>query len=64
MASVDLQFEDEMQALLLLSSLLESWETLVIFLNNSAPNGRLTMIMVKNVLFNEEAQKREMGTID
>ncbi|GFS33528.1 hypothetical protein Acr_00g0029030 [Actinidia rufa] len=42
LTSVDLQFDDEMQALLLLSSLLESWETLVVSLSNSAPNGKLT----------------------
>ncbi|GFS43592.1 hypothetical protein Acr_00g0085960 [Actinidia rufa] len=31
LASIDLHFDDEMQALLLLSSLPESWETLVVF---------------------------------
>ncbi|GFS36321.1 hypothetical protein Acr_00g0045360 [Actinidia rufa] len=31
---------------------------------NSVPNGKLTMNMVKDVLFNEEARKREMGTTD
>ena len=41
LASVDLQFEDAMQALLLLSSLLESWETLVVSFSNSAPNGEV-----------------------
>ncbi|GFY90772.1 hypothetical protein Acr_07g0009690 [Actinidia rufa] len=45
LTSVDLQFDDEMQALLLLSSLLESWETLVVSLSNSASNGKLTTSM-------------------
>ncbi|GFY81184.1 hypothetical protein Acr_01g0009930 [Actinidia rufa] len=57
-------FDDEMQALLLLSSLLENWETLVVSLSNSAPNGKLTTSMVMDALFNEEARRREMGTID
>ncbi|GFY93698.1 hypothetical protein Acr_09g0001440 [Actinidia rufa] len=64
LTSVDLQFDDEMQALLLLSSLPESWETLVVSLSNSAPNGKLTTSMVKDALFNEEAQRREMGSTD
>ncbi|GFZ08239.1 hypothetical protein Acr_20g0000470 [Actinidia rufa] len=64
LTSVDLQFDDEMQALLLLSSLPESWETLVISLSNSAPNGKLTTSMVMDALFNEEARRREMGSTD
>ncbi|GFS37114.1 hypothetical protein Acr_00g0049960 [Actinidia rufa] len=64
LTNVDLQFDDEMQALLLLSSLLESWETLVVSLSNSAPNGKLTTSMVMDALFNEEAQRREMGSTD
>ncbi|GFY93764.1 hypothetical protein Acr_09g0002100 [Actinidia rufa] len=56
------QFDDEMQALLLLSSFPESWETLVASLSNSAPNGKLTTSMVMDALFNEEAQRREMGS--
>ncbi|GFS38384.1 ADP/ATP carrier 2 [Actinidia rufa] len=62
LTSVDLQFDDEMQALLLLSSLPESWETLVVSLSNSAPNGKLTTSMVMDALFNEEARRREMGS--
>ncbi|GFS36514.1 hypothetical protein Acr_00g0046430 [Actinidia rufa] len=64
LTSVDLQFDDEMQALLLLSSLPESWETLVVSLSNSAPNGKLTTSMVMDALFNEEARRREMGSTD
>ena len=64
LASVDLQFDDEMQALLLLSSLPENWETLVVSLSNSALNGKLTTSMVIDILFNEEARRREMGTTD
>ncbi|XP_057954021.1 uncharacterized protein LOC131148323 [Malania oleifera] len=52
---------DEAEALLLLSSLLDSWETLVITLSNSAPDGKLTMAMVKDALFNEEARRKEAG---
>lgn len=62
LASVDLKFDDEIQALFLLSSLPDDWETLVVSLSNSAPDGRLTMNMVTDALFNEEARRTEMGT--
>ncbi|GFS37296.1 hypothetical protein Acr_00g0051210 [Actinidia rufa] len=64
LASIDLHFDNEMQALLLLSSLLESWETLVVSLSNFVQDGKLTMSTVKDALFNEESQKKEMGTTD
>lgn len=54
--------KDEEQAILLLSSLPESWETLVITLSNSAPGGKVTMEMVTDALINEEARRKEAGT--
>ena len=38
--------DDELQALFLLSSLPDSWETLVVLVNNSAPNEKLTLDML------------------
>ena len=43
----EITLSDELQALLLLSSLPDSWEVLVVTLTNSAPNGKLTLSMVK-----------------
>ena len=60
-ASVDLQYEDEIYDLLLLSSLLNRWEMLMISFSNSAHNEKLTMSTVKDAMFNEEARKRAMG---
>ncbi|GFY84504.1 hypothetical protein Acr_03g0012780 [Actinidia rufa] len=37
---------------------------MVISLSNLAPNWKLTTSMVMDVMFNEEAQRREMGSID
>ncbi|CAH9135249.1 unnamed protein product [Cuscuta epithymum] len=54
--------KDEEQAILLLSSLPDSWETLVVTLSNSAPNGKVTMQMVTDALMNEEARRKEAGT--
>lgn len=53
LSSVEMPLGDEVQALLLLSSLPDSWETLVVSLSNSAPNGKLTMSMGKDALFSE-----------
>ena len=53
-----------MQTLLLLSSLPESWETLVVSFSNSTRNEQLIISMVKDAIFNEKVCKREMGTID
>ena len=49
--------EDELQALLLLSSLPDCWEMLVVSLSTSAPGG--TMEMVKESLLSKEARRKE-----
>ena len=61
MVTMKLIIDDELQALLLLSSLLDSWETLVVSLSNSALNGVLQLAMVKNSLLNEETKRKDMG---
>ena len=62
LSSVEMELGDETQALLLLSSLPDTWETLVVSLSNSAPNGKLTMSLVKDALFNEEVRRKDMST--
>ena len=52
MVTMKLIIDNELQALLLLGSLLDSWETLVVSLSNSAPNGVLKLAMVKDSFFN------------
>ena len=61
---MNLMEDDELQALLLLSSLPDSWETLVVSLSNFAPNGVLQLAMVKDNLFNEETRRKDMGKND
>ncbi|KAF7143498.1 hypothetical protein RHSIM_Rhsim05G0164700 [Rhododendron simsii] len=53
---------DSVVALLLLSSLPDNWERPVVSLSNSAPDGKLSMSMVNDALFNEETWQKEMGT--
>lgn len=54
-------FGDELQALFLLSSLPDSWETLVVTISNSAPDGVLSLDVIKESMFNEEIRRKEIG---
>ena len=58
---MNLVVDDELQAILLLGSLPDSWETLVVSLSNSTWNGVLQLAMVKDSLFNEETRRKDMG---
>ncbi|KAK8921663.1 hypothetical protein KSP39_PZI019972 [Platanthera zijinensis] len=60
--SMKITLEDELQALMVLSSLPESWETLVVSLSNSAPDGVVTMEMVSGCLLNEELRRKDSGS--
>ena len=59
--TLNLNLDDEVQALLLFSSLPDSWETMVVSVSNSAPNGVLTMAIAKDALLNEELRRKEQG---
>ena len=61
LVAMKMNVDNEMQASLLLNSLLDSWETLVVTVSNSTPNGILTMESVKDSLLNEEARRKEKG---
>ena len=61
MVTMKLIIDDELQALLLLCSLPDSWETLVVLLSNSTPNGVLQLSMVRDSLFNEETRRKDMS---
>ena len=58
MVTMKLIIDDELQALLFLSSLPNSWETLVVSLRNFASNGVLQLAMVKDSLLDEELEER------
>jgi len=61
LTTMKINLDDEVQAPLLLSSLPDSWNTLV-SLSNSALDGKLTPDMVKNNMLNEEARRKEKGS--
>ena len=60
LSTMKLELDDEVQVLLLLSSLPNSWETLVVSLSNSTPNGVITINMVKDNMLNEKARRKEL----
>ncbi|KAE8660874.1 hypothetical protein F3Y22_tig00116946pilonHSYRG00054 [Hibiscus syriacus] len=61
LTKTEIKIDDELQALLLLSSLPESWDTLVVTLSNSAPERKLTTDTVSDSLLGEEARGMERG---
>ncbi|GMP68924.1 hypothetical protein CsSME_00028367 [Camellia sinensis var. sinensis] len=61
LATVKMPLDDEMQAVLLFNSLPDSWETLVVSFSNSAPEGKLTMNMVIDAMYNEKTMMKDMG---
>ena len=61
LSTMKLELDDEVQTLLLLSSLPDNWETLVVSLSNSTSNGVITVNMVKDNMFNEEARRKKLG---
>ena len=61
LVSMKMNIDDKMQISLLLSSLPDSWRTLMVTVSNSSPNGVLTMRSVKNNLLNKESRGKEKG---
>ncbi|GAA0155870.1 hypothetical protein LIER_13498 [Lithospermum erythrorhizon] len=58
-----LDFNDEVQALWILGSLSDSWETLSVSLSTSAPEGTTSKKMVSNTILNEDL-RRGSGSAD
>ena len=56
-----MNIDDELQTFVLLSSLPKSWDTLIITLSNSVPDGKLSMDNVTDSLLNEESRQKERG---
>lgn len=52
-STMKITLDDELWVLLLLSFLQDSWEILMMSLSNFAPNGVLSLLLVKNSLYDE-----------
>ncbi|GJU87980.1 putative RNA-directed DNA polymerase [Tanacetum coccineum] len=59
---VGIKFEDEIQGLWLLGTLLDTWETFRTPLSNSAPDGVITMELAKGSILNEETRRKSQGS--
>jgi gag-polypeptide of LTR copia-type len=53
--------DEELQTLILLSSLSDSWKTFVVSLSNSTLNGVVTLAMVNDSKLNEELRCKDLG---
>ncbi|KAK0604498.1 hypothetical protein LWI29_016259 [Acer saccharum] len=60
---MDIKLGDRVHALILLGSLPESCETIVVALSHSAPGGNLKLKMVKDGVLNEENRRKEQGFV-
>ena len=59
--SVDINFEDEIKALILMSSLAESWDTVVAAISSSRGYEKLKFDEIRDVVLIESIRKREVG---
>ena len=61
LSSVEINFEDEIKALILMSSLLELWDTVVTAISSSRGSDKLKFDEIRDVVLNESIRKREIG---
>lgn len=61
LTTMKMVLDEELRVLILLSSLPDSWETLVVSLSNLAPNGVVNLVMVKDSMLNKELRRKELG---
>ncbi|KAJ0714724.1 putative RNA-directed DNA polymerase [Helianthus annuus] len=59
--SVDIKFDDEIQALLLLSSLPDSWSGSVTAISGSCGTAKLTFEGIRDFILNEDMRRRNSG---
>ena len=59
--SVDINFEDEIKVLILMSSLPESWGTVVAAISSSRGSEKLKFDEIHDVVLSESIRKREVG---
>ena len=61
LGSVDINFEDEVKALLLLSSLPESWSGFVTAVSSSTGTGKLSFKSIRDLILGEEIRRKSSG---
>ena len=61
LSSVEITFEDEVKALILLSSLPESWSTTVTAVSSSSGSAKLKLDDVRDLILSEDIRRKESG---
>ncbi|KAE8715229.1 hypothetical protein F3Y22_tig00110186pilonHSYRG00194 [Hibiscus syriacus] len=61
LSSVEIEFDDEVRALILLSSLPDSWNATVTAVSSSSGNNKLKFDDVRDLVLSEEIRRRESG---
>ncbi|KAE8711123.1 hypothetical protein F3Y22_tig00110303pilonHSYRG00264 [Hibiscus syriacus] len=61
LSSVEIEFDDEVRALILLSSLPDSWNATVTLVSSSSGNSKLKFDDVRDLVLSEEIRRRESG---
>ena len=61
LSSVEINFEDEIKALILMSSLPESWNTVVAAVSSSRGSDKLNFDEIRDVVLSESIRKQETG---
>jgi len=62
LSAMGIKFDEEIQGLLLLGSLPDSWEILRTSLSNFASDGVISMDLAKSSFLNEEMRRKSLGT--
>ena len=61
LSSVEINFEDEIKALILMSILPESWDTVVAAISSSRGSDKLKFDEIRDIVLSESIRKREIG---
>ena len=61
LSSVEINFEDGIKVLILMSFLPESWDTVVAAISSSRESDKLKFDEIRDVVLNESIRKREIG---
>ena len=63
LAAAKFPLDDAMQAILLMCTLLDSWENLVVTLSTSCQEENLSIQVVKTSILNEESRRKDKGVL-
>ena len=62
LSSVEIDFDDEIRALIVLASLPNSWEAMRMAVSNSAGKSKLKYDDIRDLILSEEVRRRDAGT--